>query len=183
MRCSTSAIVSAELSRRRASSACRSGATARFLSCSSRAAMSRFTSSKFASMPFSRSSAVRRLARTSTLAVRNTFASAFGSTTVPMSRPSITTGSRAAISRSITRTRCRTASSRANALAALPISSRRISALTSRPSTKTCCTPSAMQRSSRRFGAALLTAALSSGEIPCSSSESAAARNSAPVST
>ena len=75
----------------RASSAAFKGAAALLLSCLSLYSISRSTSSKFSSMPLLFCSSIRRFARASLLAVRNIFSSASGSTTVPMSRPSIIT--------------------------------------------------------------------------------------------
>ncbi len=68
----------------------RSGATARFASRASRCAMSQERSGRLTSIPFSFNCLWRLIARSSALAVRNTFSVAAGKTTLPMSRPSAT---------------------------------------------------------------------------------------------
>ena len=73
-----------------ASSAARSGDTARLLSYASRRSSAACTSSTATSRSAACSSRCRRRARSSTSATRNTLTGASGNTTVPMSRPSTT---------------------------------------------------------------------------------------------
>ena len=87
-------------------------------------------------------SAVRRVARAISLAVRKTLTTASGATTVPMSRPSATiprpsARARAMISRCMAISRARTCGTRATADTAPDTSRVRIAADTSRPSTVT----------------------------------------------
>jgi hypothetical protein len=83
-----SAIVKLLVSSKSASSARRSGAALRPESRSSRARISASTDSRCTTAPFFSSSAKRRCARISGEAVTNSFASASGAITVPISRPS-----------------------------------------------------------------------------------------------
>ena len=78
------------VSSKTASSAGRSGAAVRAASCASRARMSCSTSLRSAGTPLACSSCQRRRARSSRLAVTNSFTPASGKITVPMSRPSST---------------------------------------------------------------------------------------------
>src|SRR5690606_27510877 len=87
----TSSTVLSVVSISTASSALRSGATSRVESRRSRLSMLARMSSSDGACPAARSSSHRRRARSSADAVRNTFTSASGKTTVPMSRPSMTT--------------------------------------------------------------------------------------------
>ncbi len=86
----TSSIVSAEESRDTASSAGLSGATARAASRLSRSSRALERAARLACFPLSFNCLCLRWARVATLAVRNTFRTASGNTTVPMSRPSAT---------------------------------------------------------------------------------------------
>ncbi len=88
----TSGIVSPVVSSTTASSAAVSGECSRETSRRRRDARSQpSTSSSVTAAPAARCSSPRRRARSSGDAVRNTFSSASGNTTVPMSRPSTTT--------------------------------------------------------------------------------------------
>ena len=86
------------LSSTTASSAWRRGETARVMSILSRSRMLRSISSRVTWSPLAVSSLYRRCARTAGSAVMKSFSSASGNTTVPMSRPSITTPRRRPIS-------------------------------------------------------------------------------------
>lgn len=89
--CSTaSSAVMCEVSRMCAPSAGFKGAIARFESRASRSLKSLRRSSILAGKPLSINCLYRLSARASTLAVRNTFNTAFGKITVPISRPSAT---------------------------------------------------------------------------------------------
>ena len=84
-------------------------------------------------MPFCWYSFQRRVARASGLAVRKIFTVALGSTTVPMSRPSIRMFWLSARPRWVSSRKLRTAGCAATADAAIPISSARMAVLTSSP--------------------------------------------------
>jgi hypothetical protein len=71
-----------------ASAAGRKGATSRWLSRPSRSRISCRTLSHIAGLPRCRNSSKRRRARASSVAVTNSLTSAWGQTTVPVSRPS-----------------------------------------------------------------------------------------------
>src|SRR5256886_13804415 len=87
------------VSTRIASLAARSGATVRVLSSSSRRRISVSKSCRERFSPRAASSSSRRRARSEADAVRNTLRSAWGRTTVPISRPTITIRPRFAMSR------------------------------------------------------------------------------------
>src|SRR6266704_2712948 len=125
------------LSTSTASAARTSGDTFRSRSRLSRSCTSSSTSSTVIVSPFSRCSFQRRSARTSGVASKKIFSSAWGKTTVPISRPSITMPPPApARCCSATRT-ARTAAIVASRDAACATSGVRIASVTSRPSRMT----------------------------------------------
>ena len=99
MNCTVCSRSSELLSRKTASSACRSGAVLRVRSCSSRAAISAATRFSAASSNGSPLCLRRRSARTSGEAVRKNLWRASGKLAVPLSRPSMTIRRSPAISR------------------------------------------------------------------------------------
>src|SRR5579875_1041720 len=157
-----------------ASGAALMGEARRLASMWSRRAMSAATSSKF----MSSTSRLRRVALSSSLAVRYTLSGASGNTTVPMSLPS-TTPPPWERPHSCWR---RTSSRRTSGLAATTLTARltsgpRISMVASTPSTST---RSATSRS--RAAASLATCSASSGSTPRRMAVKATARYIAPVS-
>ena len=90
MRSTTSEIRKSEVSSKWASAAGWSGDTARAASRASRSRMSCKRRGRLTSDPFCFNCLYRRSARTSGVAVKNTFNKASGNTVVPMSRPSAT---------------------------------------------------------------------------------------------
>ena len=153
---------------RRASRArgCRSGAAARSESCLSRACISARTFCRLVFSPFACSSARRRSARTRTSAVRKILTCAFGSTTVPMSRPSITTFCVRASSRCMSRRNARTHGCADTPEAYIDISGVRISSVTSFPLRIMCCTPSSYRISMLTSSISRAMPSLSFGPMP-----------------
>src|SRR5262249_49200651 len=132
-------------------------------------------------------SALRRAARASSLAVRNTFTTACGATTVPMSRPSATIPSPAAQARArmpcCCAIRCaRTSGTDATALTALDTSRLRISPVTSVPSTVTAGRAGSVVTSITGRRACPATVAGSPTSRPWLISHQVSARYIAPVS-
>src|SRR2546425_1390288 len=120
-----------------ASSAERSGATVRVLSSSSRRRISASRSWRERFSPRAASSSSRRRARSAAEAVRKTLRSAFGSTTVPMSRPTITIRPRSAMARCCSTITSRTYGTPATCETIRSTSGLRIGQGTSAPSRRT----------------------------------------------
>ena len=133
MRATTASADSALESISIASSALRSGAAARVESRVSRATISALVCAASTGLPAAASSATRRRARSSVLAVRKNFASASGNTTVPMSRPSTTTPPAAPMRRCSPSSAARTSGSADTRDAPSDISGVRIAVVTSCP--------------------------------------------------
>src|SRR5690606_5206473 len=183
----TSSRARSEVSNSTASSAARSGEFALVESSRSRRSTEAFVSSGVETRPAAASWALRRLARTSADAVRNTFSGASGTTTVPMSLPSTTippTSSRAfrMMRRCSAASISRTSGTADTAETAWLTSSVRIASLTSTPSKLalgslgSVPTPISIRRTSST------TADASSGPIPARSTANVATRYMAPVS-
>src|SRR6266516_301868 len=120
-----------------ASSAVRSGATFRSVSIRSRRRISCSSSCRGRTWPREHSSSSRRLARSAADAVRKILQSASGSTTVPMSRPTMTTRPRRASSRCCSSIASRTAGTRATCETLASTCVERMSQVTSAPSNST----------------------------------------------
>src|ERR1700674_781504 len=127
----------AVLSTSKASTARTSGETLRSRSRRSRSRTSTRTSARVNLSPFSWCSFQRRSARTSGEASRKILSSARGNTTVPMSRPSMTTPPPAPARCCSATSTLRTAAMVASSEAALATSAVRIASVTSLPSRKT----------------------------------------------
>src|SRR5215472_11605355 len=132
-------------------------------------------------------SALRRWARASSLAVRNTLTAASGATTVPMSRPSATIPWPAAhtlamISCCIATSRARTSETEATALTALDTSRVRIRPDTSAPSTLITVLSGSVPASITGRPAFADTTQRSAVSSPCAISHQVSARYIAPVS-
>ena len=167
----------------RASSAARSGATARPRSCASRArncSRTRFASSPAGSSP---RSSIRREARSSTEASRYSLSGASGSTTVPMSRPATTIPPSAASARWRGMSAVRTSGTRATAETNPSTSCVRASSVASTPSSRTRV--SAPDPSSARVTRSTSATSLgaSSDTNPSRRASAVSARYSSPVST
>ncbi len=121
----------------RASGAGRSGATARVASSSSRRRRAARISRASGLDGSSPRSSVRRRARSSTDASRNSFRSASGSTTVPMSRPAMMIPPAAAIARWRSRSAARSSGTAATSETARSTRGPRTSSVWSMPSTST----------------------------------------------
>src|SRR5579883_2312685 len=162
-----------------ASAAARSGASARLASRASRAASSRASAAASTASPRAASSAARRRARSSGAAVRKNLTAASGTTTVPMSRPSMTTSPAAASARCTASSRARTAGRTDTREASSPARAVRMAAVRSRPSTS-----SRSPRATKRSGATSAASAWSSSRAtPRSAASRPTARYMAPVST
>src|SRR6266536_723868 len=174
----TSSMPSSVLSSTTASSARRSGSAARLESTLSRRASSATVTAR--SAPFS---PLRRRPRSVSDAVRYTFRSASGATTVPMSRPS-TTMHRAAsmISRCWATSRARTAGTAATADTAAVTSALRIGPSTGVSSTAKCGAAGSVPTCTVMLSATLATASASEGSIPSRRTAQVTARYIAPVS-
>ena len=159
-----------DVSTRRASGACASGAVAREESLRSRSAMESVSPS-----------AARRAALTSSEAVTKYLNGVSGKTTVPMSLPSITTGSRRLYSRCRSTSRART-----SGMAAM-VETWSLTCWLVSSSPSTCCPhrttdwlPS-LPKERGTAGRDSSTAAVSAGLMPCSSMYQVTARYMAPV--
>src|ERR1041385_1063559 len=136
-----SSTVSFDVSRTIASSAFRRGLIVRLESFRSRSSISFMSSSRGTSIPRSCNSFRRRAVRSSTFATRKIFRSASGTTTVPMSRPSITTPPSFASRRCCSTITSRTFLIALIRLTALVTAWLRIEGVTSRPFTLTLNSP------------------------------------------
>src|SRR6059058_1821878 len=179
------------VSSRTASAAARSGATGRVESARSRAARAWASRASSAGSMREPRWASRRRARSSGLAVRNTFTGASGNTTVPMSRPSTTTprGTPATASRCCTFTQFRTSRIAAIAETWRVTRSDRIVSSTSTPATVgRKASPTNTRRTGRSSANATTCCAGHASRIPLpasrrlSSTARATARYSAPES-
>ena len=119
-----------------------------------------------AGLPAARSSATRRRARSSAVAVRKNFASAFGKTTVPMSRPSTTTPPAPPIRRCRPSSAARTSGSAETRDAPSEISGVRIDEVSSSPLANTRFNVPSSRNESSRPSASDATPGPSSQAIP-----------------
>ncbi len=177
----TSSSSMAVVSRTIASSAGRSGLVGRLLSYSSR----RRIAAAMAAMSFGdvrASCRARRSARSSGDAVRYTFNSASGATTVPISRPSTTMPPSPMRSRWAATSRRRTSGTADTALTAAVTCALRITLSIWIPSTATHSSSGSVPISRSAAAAHAATASASSSAMPSSSTAHVTARYIAPVS-
>ena len=127
-----------------------------------------------------RARAARRRARSPGSAVRKTFSSASGATTVPMSRPSATQSPRRISPRCLATSASRTPGSAATREAASETSGVRIAALTSRPSSST--RPAARPRRGQQLDVGAARQLARARRRGCASESSATQRYIAPLS-